>query len=72
MLASFSACSKTYSDYKKHNTSKILIEITPCGSISFLSKCWSGRVSDKQLTQESNFFSYLEPGDVVLADLGFK
>ena len=34
--------------------------------------CWGGRVSDKQLTQESNFFSYLEPGDVVLADRGFK
>ena len=29
-------------------------------------------MSDKQLTQESNFFSYLEPGDVVLADRGFK
>ena len=29
-------------------------------------------MSDKQLTQESNFFSYLRPGDVVLADRGFK
>lgn len=29
-------------------------------------------MSDKQLTQESNFFCYLEPGDVVLADRGFK
>ena len=28
-------------------------------------------MSDKQLTQDSNFFSYLEPGDVV-ADHGFK
>ena len=28
-------------------------------------------MSDKQLTQESNFFSYLETGDV-LADHGFK
>ena len=28
-------------------------------------------MSDKQLTLESNFFSYLEPGDVVLADRGF-
>ena len=72
MPASFSARSKTYSDYKKHNTLKFLIGITPCGSISFLSKCWGGQVSDKQLTQESNFFSYLEPGDVVLADRGFK
>ena len=63
MPASFSARAQTYSDYKKHNTIKYLIGITPCGSISFLSKCWGGRVSDKQLTQESNFFSLLEPGD---------
>ena len=70
MPANFSACSKTYSDYKKHNTLKFLIGITSCGSISYLSKCWGGRVSDKQLTLESNFFSYLEPGDV-LADRGF-
>ena len=31
----FSARSKTYSNYKKHNTLKFLIGITPCGSISF-------------------------------------
>ena len=71
MPASFSARSQNYSDYKKHNTFKFLIGITPCGGICFLSKCWGGRVSDKQLTQESNFFSYLEDGDVVLADRGF-
>ena len=28
-------------------------------------------MSDKQLTQESGFFSYLEPGDVVLAGRSF-
>ena len=28
-------------------------------------------MSGKQLTQESDFFSYLEPVDVVLADRGF-
>ena len=37
MPASFNACSKTYSDYKKHNTLKFLIGITSCGSISYLS-----------------------------------
>ena len=28
-------------------------------------------MSDKQLTQESSFLNYLDPGDVVLADRGF-
>ena len=67
----FDARSKTYSNYKKHNTIKFLVAVTPCGSISFLSKCWGGRVSDKILTKESNFLHLLEPGDVVLADWGF-
>ena len=69
--SSFAARSKTYSNYKKHNTVKFLIGITPCGTISYLSECWGGRISDKNLTQESTFLSLLEPGDVVLADRGF-
>jgi hypothetical protein len=69
--AKFEARSKTYSNYKKHNTIKFLIGITPCGSISFLSQCWGGRVSDKNLTQECGFLNKLQQGDVVLADRGF-
>ena len=69
--SSYSARSKTYSDYKKHNTIKFLIGVTPCGSICFLSQCWGGRVSDKNLTQQSGFFRKLDRGDVVLADRGF-
>ena len=67
----FEARSIMYSKYKKHNTIKFLIGITPCGSISFLSQCWGGRVSDKVITQESNFLRHLELDDVVLADRGF-
>ena len=45
----FKARAQTYSNYKRHNTIKFLIGITPNGSISFLSRCWGGRVSDKNL-----------------------
>ncbi len=70
--SSFTARSQTYSNYKKHNTIKFLIGIMPFGTISYISRCWGGRVSDKNLTQECSFLSLLDPGEVVLADHGFS
>eukprot|EP00118_Oscarella_pearsei_P022681 m.264795 g.264795 ORF g.264795 m.264795 type:complete len:402 (+) comp40480_c0_seq15:225-1430(+) len=66
------ARAQTYSSYKHHNTIKFLIGITPQGSISYISKGWGGRVSDKVLTESSGFLGNLLPGDVVLADRGFN
>ena len=67
----FTAKAQTYSNYKKHNTLKFLIGVTPFGTISFLSQCWDGQVSDKNLTQSSGFFNKIERGDTILADRGF-
>ena len=55
----------------KNNPVKFLIGVTLCSAILYLSECWGGRISDKNLTQESTFLSLLEPGDIVLADHGY-
>lgn len=65
------ARTQTWSNYKHHNTLKFLVSITPTGSISFLSKPFGGRTSDKVITQRSGYLDKLEHGDCVLADRGF-
>ena len=61
----------TWSDYKQHNTAKVLVSVTPNGAFNFISKAWGGRTSDVHLTRESSFYNILEPYDEVMADRGF-
>ncbi|GFT20333.1 uncharacterized protein TNCV_1009331 [Trichonephila clavipes] len=61
----------TFSEYKSHDTVKFLIACTPLSKVSFVSKLFGGRTSDKQILQLSGFLEQIRPGDVIFADRGF-
>ena len=63
---------KTYSQYKSHNTYKLLVGVNPNGAFTFVSDLWGGNASDKHIVQESGFLNLIEKGDCVMADRGFK
>lgn len=66
------AAAQHFSNYKHHNTVKLLIGISPQGSIIFISEAFTGRCSDKFIVEEnSNFLDQLITGDLILADRGF-
>ena len=63
---------RTYSHYYGEHTLKFMVGCAPSGSISFLSKAYGGRVSDKQICRESGVLEKLEPYvDAVMVDKGF-
>ena len=52
------ARAQTWYNYKNTNTIKYLIAITPVGAVSFLSREWGGRVSDKEVTVHSGVHKF--------------
>ena len=59
-----------YSNYKNHSTVKFLTACTPFGSISFISKTWSSRVSNIDIVKDSDLINpnLHHHGDQILAD----
>ena len=65
-----------WSEYKSQNTIKFLLAVTPNGVPCFVSQCFGGRISDKELVQRSGFLGKtddgqerFEAGDAIMAEM---
>ena len=67
-----SAQKVTWSDYNSSNTFKLLVGISPTGAFTFVSKLWSGGISDRNITVKSGLVDKLEPNDDCMAERGFN
>ena len=64
--------SATWSDYKHHNTMKFLVCVAPNSAITFISKAYTGRISDKAITLKPGFLHIISRYSSIMADKGFN
>lgn len=64
--------SATWSDYKHHNTLKLLVACAPNSQIMFVSPAYLGRISDKALTNECGYLDRVPSNFMIMADKGFN
>lgn len=64
--------SQTWSDTKHQNTIKCLVGITPYGSFSYVSQCWGGRITDRELVLVSGVLGHIHCGDLVITCKDFS
>ena len=62
----------TWSNYKHHNTMTIPVAVVPNSSIIFVSKAYSGSISDKALTNRCNCLDRIGPYCQLMAEKGFN
>jgi hypothetical protein len=60
-----------YSSYKSHHTTNFLIFCTPQGSVSFISKAYTGHAIDVFTVKDSGFLDYVKFGMEFSADRGY-
>ena len=62
----------TWSEYKHHNTMKMLISVLPNSSISYISEPYTGGISDKAIVIDTKFLDTLPTFCSLMTDKGFS
>ena len=62
----------TYSQYKKNNTAKTNIGVTPSGLITEISAPYGGRASEKYIVEDSGILLKMDFKDGVMVDKGYR
>lgn len=62
---------KIYSNYKSHETFKVLVGFSRTCAVVFMSKLWPGSTLDVKITRKSGLFKQLNKRDAVMVDKGF-
>lgn len=70
--SNFAQQGNTHSDYKAHNTVRVILGISCYGAIMFVSPGYEGNISEKQALMKSGFFDFQQAGDLVMCDRGFE
>ena len=60
--------SEFYSNYKSATTLEGLVSIIPKGAVSFISKLYTGSISDREKVKSFGIVGLLEGGDGVMAE----
>ena len=64
-------CNAKHTFSKSATTLKGLVCITPSGVVSFISKLYTGFISNREIVKRCGILGLLEDGDGVMADKGF-
>lgn len=62
----------TFSSYKNRNTIKFLVGLAPSGLISYISPCYGGSASDRQIIERSQILNRFNYNDEIMVDKGLN
>ena len=70
-LVLLTAQQTTFPFISAQHTAKFLVGSAMCGVITYISKCYPGSTTDKEIVADSGICEKLQVGDNIMADKGF-